>query len=225
MKFLFDFFPILLFFIAYKTHGIYVATGVAIAVALAQVSWQWFRHRRVEKMSLITLVLIAVLGGATLLLHDRAFVMWKPTIIYWLFGAVFLGSHLVGDKLLVERMMAHAVEAPAPVWRRLNAVWGGFFILLGFANLYVANRYFVAQRELDHAAGRSVEIADCANQLTGSLLQLCQNAGTMEAQWVNFKLFGLMGLMILFVIAQAFYLARYMQPAAPESETSNRGEQ
>ncbi len=224
MKFLFDLFPILLFFAVYKFQGIYAATAAAIATTLLQVAWQWFRHRRVDKMLLVTMALIVVLGGATLLLHDRAFVMWKPTAIYWLFAAVFFGSQFVGDKPLIERMMAHVVEAPNQVWKRLNLLWGGFFILLGFANLFVANRYFIAQRELDHAAGRAVEISDCAERLTGNLLTLCQNAVTMEAQWVNFKLFGLMGLMILFVIAQAFYLSRYMRTETPATETDNDGE-
>lgn len=224
MKFLFDFFPILLFFAVYKLHGIYAATGAAIAATVAQVAWQWFRHRRVDKMLLVTLVLISVLGGATIVFHDRAFVMWKPTAIYWLFALVVFGSQFIGEKPLMERMMAHVVEAPSAIWKRLNLAWGSFFIILGFANLYMANRYFVAQQELDQAAGKSVEIADCAEQLTGGLLHLCQNAVSMEAQWVNFKLFGLMGLMVLFVIGQAFYLGRYMQPETQTSNPDNNGE-
>lgn len=225
MKFLFDFFPILLFFAVYKLYGIYAATAAAIGATVLQVAWQWLRHRRVDKMLLVTLALIVVLGGATLLFHDRAFVMWKPTAIYWLFALVFFGSQFIGRKPLMERMMGHVVEAPATVWKRLNLLWGSFFIFLGFANLYVANRYFTAQRELDQAAGSSVEITDCAEQLTGSLLGLCQTAIKMEEQWVNFKLFGLMGLMLLFVVAQAFYLARYMQqPAVQAGKTDNNGE-
>ncbi len=224
MKFLFDLFPILLFFAVYKIFGIYAATAAAIATTVLQVVWQWFRHRRVDKMLLVTLAIIVVLGGATLLLHDRSFVMWKPTAIYWLFAAIFFGSHFIGEKPLVERMMGHTVEAPNAVWKRLNLLWGAFFVFLGIANLYVANRFFIAQHELDLAAGKSVEISSCADQLTGTLLNLCQNARTMEEQWVNFKLFGLMGLMLLFVIIQAFYLARYMQPAAQPGEPNNNGD-
>lgn len=225
MKFLSDFFPILLFFAAYKYYGIFTATAVAITVSLLQVAWQWFRHHHVEKMSLVTMGLITVLGGATLLFHNPIFVMWKPTIVYWLFATIFIGSLFVGEKPLTERMMSHVVEAPQNVWRRLTIAWGSFFILLGVANIMVANRYFVAQRELDHAAGHGVEIANCADQLTGPLLQLCKNAKIMEDQWVDFKLFGLMGLMALFVIAQAFYLARYMRPAEEANEPENSGDQ
>jgi len=225
MKFLSDFFPILLFFAAYKLHGIYAATGVAIGVTLLQVGWQWFRHHHVEKMSLITLGLIVVLGGATLLLHNPIFVMWKPTIVYWVFALAFFGSQFVGEKPLTERMMSHVVEAPQNVWKRLNIAWGSFFVLLGVANLMVANRYFIAQQELDQAAGHPVEIADCADHLTGQLLHMCQNAELMESQWVNFKLFGLMGLMLLFIIVQAVYLGRYMQAPAETSQSSETGDQ
>ncbi len=96
-------------------------------------------------MHLITLVLLVVLGGATLILQDRAFIMWKPTVINWLFAAVFLGSMFIGKQSLVEKMMSHAVEAPAVIWIRLNISWVVFFIAMGFANLYVANFFFLAE--------------------------------------------------------------------------------
>ncbi len=105
MKLLIDFFPILLFFIAYKLAGIYVATGVAIAAAALQVGWSWWRHRRVETMHLITLALLVVFGGLTIALQDPIFVMWKPTLVNWLFAAAFLGSQLIGQRPLIERMM------------------------------------------------------------------------------------------------------------------------
>ena len=98
MKFLFDFFPILLFFIAYKLYGIYVATAVAIAASFLQVSLYWLKHRRFEKMHVVTLVLIAILGGATLLLQDKAFFMWKPTAVNWAFALGFFLSQLIGGK-------------------------------------------------------------------------------------------------------------------------------
>lgn len=223
MKFLFDLFPILLFFAVYKLHGIYAATASAIAATVLQVAWQWFRHRRVDKMLLVTFAIIVVLGGATLLLHDRAFVMWKPTAIYWLFAALFFGSQFIGDKPLTERMLGHVVELPQNVWRRLNFAWSGFFILLGIANLFMANRYFAAQQYLDHAAGLNVDIDKCGNQLTGTLLNLCQNAKTMENQWGN-TLLGLKVIVILFAVAQALYLARYMQPESQTGESENNGD-
>lgn len=174
MKFLVDFLPILLFFIAYKLYDIYVATAVAIAASVAQVSWSWLRHRSVEKMQWVTLGLIVVLGGLTLLLQDETFIKWKPTLVNWLFAIAFLGSQYIGKQSILRRMMSGNLSLPDPVWLRLNWIWVGFFTALGALNLYVAY-YFDTET------------------------------------WVNFKLFGMLGLTIAFVIAQGFYLSRYIK--------------
>ncbi len=217
MKLLFDFFPILLFFIAYKVYGIFPATAVAIAASFVQVGAFWLKHRRFETMHLVTLALIVVLGGLTLLFHDRTFFMWKPSIVNWLFAAAFLGSRFVGEKTVIERMMGHAIPAPVEIWRRLNLAWVTFFVLMGVANLYVADIFFRADAALVAAVGHPVpELSTCAQQFTGQLLSLCQAAKQSENDWVNFKLFGMMGATFAFVIAQAFYLARHM----PEEDTA-----
>ena len=129
MKFLYDFFPIVLFFIAYKLYGMYVATAVIIVSSLLQVGYSWFRHRKVEKMHLITLVIVLVFGGLTLILQDPVFIKWKPTVVNWLFGLAFLGSQFIGAKTLVERMMSTQIELPSAVWRRLNLTWVAFFVI------------------------------------------------------------------------------------------------
>ncbi len=220
MKFLADFFPILLFFVAYKLYDIYVATAVAIAASLLQVCGHWLRHRRVEKMHLITLALLVVFGGLTIILQDRAFIMWKPSIVNWLFAAVFLGSHFIGERPLVERMMSHAIEVPSPVWNRLNQMWVLFFIAMGAANLYVANLFFTVESQLLVLVGDNapeIDLAQCAEAFKDQALELCLEARDREEFWVNFKLFGMMGLTILFVIAQAFYLARHAQDPQEEN--------
>lgn len=173
MKILFDFLPILLFFIAFKFYGIYVATGVAIAASAAQVIGYWLKYRRVETMSLITLVLIAVLGGATLLLHNELFIKWKPTAINWAFAIVFWGSQYIGSKSLTQRMLDGNISLPTAVWQRLNLSWVGFFAVIGLLNLYVVYNFDTTT-------------------------------------WVNFKLFGLMGLTVIFVIVQAIYMGKYV---------------
>lgn len=179
MKMLFDFFPIILFFVAYKLQGIYIATTVAIAATFLQVGWVWLRHRKVETMHLITLGLIVVFGGATLYLHDEQFIKWKPTVINWLFGVAFLGSQYFGEKPFIQRMMANNIELPRPVWYRLNMSWALFFLFLGAVNLFVIYTF-----DTD--------------------------------TWVNFKLFGMLGLTFAFVILQAIFLSRYL----PEPESS-----
>ncbi len=137
MKQLFEFFPIILFFIAYKLYDIYVATAVVMAATLIQVSYSWLRYRKVESMQWITLILVAVMGGLTLYLQNEQFIKWKLSIIEWLFGAAFLSSQFIGKKTFVERMMSANLSLPKAVWKRLNLIWGGFFTSIGFINLYV----------------------------------------------------------------------------------------
>jgi intracellular septation protein len=174
MKFLFDLFPILLFFIAYQMYDIYVATAVAIGAAAVQTAVFWLKHRRFEKMHLVTFGLLVVFGGLTIGLHDPVFIKWKPTVINWLFAVVFIASHWLGEKPLVERMMSHAIRAPRNVWLRLSWMWVAFFTGIGILNLYVAFNF-------------------------------------AEDTWVNFKLFGILGITFAFVVAQAFYLGRYVE--------------
>lgn len=140
-KILFDFFPIVLFFIAYKNYDLYVATAVVIAATFVQVAYSWFKYRKVETMQWVTLGLMTVMGGATLYLQDEQFIKWKLTIIEWLFGAVLLGSHFIGEKTIIEKMMGENLELPKRVWSVLNFVWALFFISVGLVNIYVMFTY------------------------------------------------------------------------------------
>ncbi len=184
MKFLFDFFPILLFFVAYKVYGIFVATAVAIVASCIQVGWFWFKNHRVENMHLITLILIVVLGGATLILQDETFIKWKPTVVNWAFAIAFLGSQFIGKKTFVQRMMESNIRLKTDaIWPRLNMAWVLFFIIMGVVNLLVAFNF-------------STDI------------------------WVNFKLFGMMGLTLIFVFGQGFYLVKYIEMDKDEETQS-----
>ena len=174
MKFLFDLAPVLAFFIAFKLADIYVATAVAIVTTFVQVGWLKLRGKRVDAMLWASLAIIVVFGGATLLLQDETFIKWKPTVLYWLLGAVLGGAALVFRRNLVRAMLSEQVRLPDPVWNRLNWSWVGFFAFMGALNLYVAYNF-------------STDL------------------------WVNFKLFGGMGLMLVFVVAQAFVLARHVE--------------
>jgi intracellular septation protein len=173
MKFLFDLFPVILFFAAFKVADIYVATGIAIAATFAQVGWLKLRRRRVEPMLWASLAIIVVFGGATLLLHDETFIKWKPTVLYWLFGAVLAGGALLFRRNLIRAVMGAEIKLPEAVWTKLNWSWALFFIFMGAANLFVAYNF-------------------------------------PTEMWVNFKLFGGTGLMLLFVIGQALFLARHV---------------
>jgi intracellular septation protein len=138
VKFLFDIFPVIVFFIAFKVYGIYAATATAMVATAVQVAWSWIRHRKVEKMLLISLGIIVVFGGATLLLKDETFIKWKPSVLYWAFAVILLGSQMFLGKNLIRTMMGAKMTLPDTVWRNLNLSWSVFFGLMGVANLYVA---------------------------------------------------------------------------------------
>ena len=197
-KLLFDLFPIIIFFIAYKLGdsnaeatrafmaslglpqpvgagekpGIYLATLVAIVASIVQILWVKLRGHKVETMMWVSLGIIVLFGGATLWLHDESFIKWKPTVLYWIFAAIIFGAAAFGRNVIRNLMQAQ-MELPDPAWSRLNASWGGFFAVMGVVNLIVAFNF-------------------------------------STDTWVNFKLFGSLGLMLVFVIGQSMMLTKYM---------------
>ncbi len=175
MKLLIDFFPIILFFVAFKVAGIYVATAVAIVATILQIAWIRWRTGRVETMQWLSLGVIVVFGGATLVAHSETFIKWKPTVLYWLMGGALLAGPLFFGRNFLKALLGGQVTLHEEGWRVMNWSWCGFFAAMGAINLWVAYTY-----DTD--------------------------------TWVNFKLFGGIGLMLLFVLAQGLYLARYMKP-------------
>ncbi len=227
MKLLYDFLPIVLFFIAYKAAGIFTATAVAVVAALAQVSWSWLRHRRVEPMHLVSAGLIAVLGGITLALHDKTFIMWKPTLVYLLFAGVFVGSQLFGGRPLVERVLSSQLRLQRRQWRRLGWAWAVFFLVCGGANAGMVAYYGHAEQALragaPQVAPAAIDDLDCAGDFAGEALALCREAAAREALWVNFKLFGLVALTLLFVVAQSLWLARHAVVLEDDADNGGAG--
>lgn len=203
MKFLFDMFPVILFFGVFKwgeSHAdaaqamvgqylsglvsggsvgpeqapILLATAVAIVATIAQIAYLLIRGRKVDGMLWVSLAIIVVFGGATIYFHNEAFIKWKPTVLYWVFAVVLIGAQVTMGKNLIRMMMKAQIDLPDPVWTRLNLAWAGFFAAMGALNLYIAFNF-------------------------------------PTAVWVNFKLFGFMGLMIAFVVAQTMFLSKYIK--------------
>jgi intracellular septation protein len=178
MQLLVDFLPIIIFFVVYKLYGMYAATAAIIVAMAIQIAFQWFVQHKVNKMLIISGALVAFLGGITLALRDPVFIQWKPTIVNWLFAAAFIGSQFIGSKTIIERIMGHAVQLEASMWRQLNMIWVANFLVLGAANLFVVYNFD-------------------------------------ENTWVNFKLFGMLGLTLLTAVGQAVWIA---------SRTSQQGQ-
>jgi len=194
MKLLFDLFPVLVFFLAYRLAGLFpdalaplgmamgaapstlplvAATAATMLATAVQILALRLRGRTVDRMLWVSFVLVSVLGGATIFLHDPVFIQWKPTALYWSFAAALIGARLLHRNLIRSAMQAQ-LRLPDPVWARLSDLWSAFFVLLGALNLYVAWNY-------------------------------------SETTWVNFKLFGTLGAMLLFVLAQSLWLSRHLE--------------
>lgn len=183
MKFITDLFPVILFVVAYQLYDIYVATQVLMASVVLQLVLLKLLGKPIEKMHWITLVLVLAFGGLTLGLHDPQFIMWKPTVINWMFAAALLLSQVFMQRGILRRMLDSVAHFPDFVIARLNWAWAFFLFSLGVLNLYVAYNF-------------------------------------SEQAWVNFKLFGLMGLSLLFVVGQSLYLARHMHDEGNEAAPS-----
>jgi len=176
MQTLIEFAPLLAFLIAYQLGGIYIATGILMAAMILLLLWDWVKSRKIPAMHAISAALVLVFGSATLVLHDQRFIIWKPTVFFWVTGLAFLGSQFLTQKTLAELLLSGATPeifraVSAAKWRQLNLIWVLFYSCMGALNIWVA-------RHLS------------------------------EAIWVNFKVFGITALTMIFVLVQMFWLLR-----------------
>ena len=174
MKLLTDSLSIILFFIVYKFFGIYWATGVAVGTGILILAFYYFTHRTIELMQWCSLLLIILMGGATLILHNELFIKWKPTVIEWLFAGILLINHYSGKELFLKKTLGQNFSLPDPIWKKLNLSWITFFLIMGLLNIFI-------------------------------LYHFSTNA------WVNFKLFGLLGGTIIFVLWQTVFIGKHLK--------------
>lgn len=179
MKQLIEFIPLLIFFVLFKTNGIFVATGALIVTTAIQLIVTWIIYKKIEKMQLITFAMVAIFGGLTLVLHDENFIKWKVTIIYGLFALALLISQLM-RKPLIKSMLGKEMTLPDNVWLRINLAWTVFFVVCAIVNIYIAFNF-------------PLDI------------------------WVDFKVFGLLALTLLFTLATGGYIYRHL-PKSPDDK-------
>lgn len=173
MKQFLDFLPLVVFFTVYKLYDIYYASGALIAATALVLIFTWLKYRKVEKMTLITFIMVAIFGTLTLVFHNDLFIKWKVTVIYGLFALALLVSQLILKKPLIQRMLGKELTLPDHAWRALNVAWALFFLACGLANIYVA--FWLPQ-----------------------------------SVWVNFKVFGLTALTLVFTLLSGIYIFRHM---------------
>ena len=212
MKFLLDFFPIALFFIVYKTMGLYAAIYAMIGATALQMLITRLQTGKFEKTHIITFGLLVVFGGITLAIKDPAFIMWKVSVLYVVFALALILSMWIGEKTLLQRMLGKEMTLPAKVWHQLTWFWG-----IGFSGIALVNAYYVdiALSTREQLFGQStldpkVELTelDCAST---AVEQLCLAAQQSEEAWVNFKLFGTMGLTFALIIITVIFISKYIK--------------
>lgn len=201
MKFLFDLFPVILFFITLKVAEkaasaslilgkILTSIGIATAVkpslvpimlatiaviigSIIQIIWAKLHYKKVDNTLWLSALLVTILGGMTLYFQNDAFIKWKPTLLYWTFAAVLIGARIFTNKNIIKMMMGKEIRLPEPIWNKLNLAWAIFFASLGVLNLYIAFNFSIDT-------------------------------------WASFKLFGTMGLMFIFVFIQSLAINKYI---------------
>lgn len=187
MKQFLDFIPLIAFLVVYKMEerviqiggfdyvlgGVFSATEILVAASLLVYGGFWLRNRKLTRNQVITLSGVVLFCSFTILFRSESILKWKAPVVNWIFAAIFIGTHYIGSKNAIQRMLEHALTLPQPVWTKLNFAWAGCFLFLGFANLFVAF--------------------------------------TFHEWWVDFKVFGSLGILLVFNIAQIFYIAPYLK--------------
>ena len=219
MKFLLDFGPIVLFFIVYKYYGLYAAIYAMIASTFVQIMYSRVTTGKFVTSQVLTFALLVVFGGISIILRDPAFVMWKVSVLYVIFAAVLIGSNYIGSKTLLERMMGKELQLPRNTWVNLTWFWSIGFIIIAIINAFFVNTALSA-RNLFLTSGSIVDPKidlknfDCSQS---SLESLCLIAQSSEESWVNFKLFGTLGLTLVLIIITVLMLSKHIKEKQTDS--------
>ncbi len=214
MKFVSDFFSLLLFFVVYLAGeqfpetaqryaalllggvtrdgaippdqaSILLAIGVAIVAFTIQIAWSLATRRKIGVVQWLSFAILVVFGGASIYFHSDAFIKWKVTVLYWLFAAaLWIGVAFFRKNLIRALMEPGGVELPTAVWNRMNQSWIVFFVALGALNLFVAFNF-------------------------------------SRTTWVTFKSFGLTALTLLFAVVQGLLISRHLDRAAADPASPN----
>ena len=213
LKFIIDFLPIVLFFVVYKNYGINAAIYSMIAATAFQILYTKFSTGKYEKSHLITFVLLVVFGGITLAFNDPAFIMWKVSVLYIIFALVLIGSVFIGEKTLLQRMLGKEINVPHNTWKRVTWLWGIGFLVIAAINAIYVNSALVARSNFLSTANISGEIElQEVNCSISPFSDACFIAQQTEDAWVNFKLFGTLGLTFLLLIITLLMISKHIKP-------------
>jgi intracellular septation protein len=148
---LFEYAPLILFFILYKTVDIFWATGVLIGASIIQIAYYYFVEKKVATKHWVLFGLAVGLGSMTILFQDEQFIKWKATLVYAGFATVLLVSRYIFKKNIMTKILSsilvsateskQELEIPDVLWDKINLLWVGFLYLIAFVNIYVAYNF------------------------------------------------------------------------------------
>jgi len=212
LKFIIDFLPIVLFFVVYKNYGIYPAIYSMIAATAVQIFYTKISTGKYEKSHLITFALLVIFGGITLVFNDPAFIMWKVSVLYIIFALVLIGSVFIGEKTLLQRILGKEISVPQNTWKTVTWLWGIGFLVIAAINAIYVNSALVARSNFLSTANISGEIElQEVNCSISPYSDACFIAQQTEDAWVNFKLFGTLGLTFLLLIITILMISKYIK--------------
>jgi intracellular septation protein len=219
MKLLLDFGPIVLFFIVYKYYGLYAAIYAMIASTFVQIMYSRVTTGKFVTSQVLTFALLVVFGGISIILRDPAFVMWKVSVLYVIFSLVLIGSNYVGSKTLLERMMGKELQLPRNTWVNLTWFWSLGFIVIAIINAFFVNTALSARNQFLNGGvlvDPKIDLKnfDCSQS---PLESLCLIAQSSEESWVNFKLFGTLGLTLVLIIITVLMLSKHFKEKQADS--------
>ncbi len=212
MKLLIDFLPIILFFFVYKSYGLNIAIIAMTLATVLQILYTRWQTGTYEKMQVVTLGLLILFGGLTIYINDPAFIMWKVTVLYVVFAGVLLAS-LIFKKPLLERLMGSKLELPRKVWNNITILWGTGFMVIAGINAYFVDAALTARDAFIVATGDAYVSSELSTlECTATpAVELCRAAAELESIWVDFKLFGTLGLTFVLIIVTVIMVKGYIK--------------
>lgn len=173
MKQLFEFFPLIVFFVVYykSDKDLYLSITAVIIATLISLVALYIKERKISTMMLVSTVILVVFGGLSIFLKNDIFFKMKPTIINTLFAIILIGSTFF-NKPVLKMLLNTSMKLTDQGWSLMNKLWSGFFIFLALLN------------------------------------EIVWRTQTTDV-WVNFKVFGIMGITIVFTIIQIPLLKKH----------------
>ncbi|WP_294395320.1 inner membrane-spanning protein YciB [uncultured Sphingomonas sp.] len=136
MRLALDLGPLAFYFAAYSLsgHDIFLSTALFMGVTAAAMLFSLVRFGKVSPIQVFSAIMVLLLGGLTIWLHQDWIIKVKPTVYYVTVAAILFWG-LATRRPTLQMVLGQAYPGlTAEGWRLLTRNWAGFFLLLAIAN-------------------------------------------------------------------------------------------